>query len=329
MLSKTYANIDEQPIEEMISLSALYDNPKYTAVTIRGIVAQKSTVELREENDSLTLLTNSYVNGYNANSSIYDTRRRPAYKNLIYWYNPNLFSYGGYAPEFNQDYRGGGKGGYNVLVWDGAKSRSRNQSRLKMSYDSGKRWEIAVVDWSAVTFKDVPLQYMAWYINPYYIGSIASNYTVNPRTADYPELNNFYVEVAMNSRDEAQDGFLTPTFYPANSTGKQVYLTADNNDPGFNPYMPSAKVKKLHFGPDPTGISPTPVVVATHEESYFTVEIADRVKVTPNPSIIVAPGTPQTATAKVFCDTYPPMAPGVDGPEKVTIILEVNVTVTF
>jgi hypothetical protein len=100
-------------------------------------------------------------------------------------------------------------------------------------------------------------------------------------------------------------------------------------EPGLSPYMPSVKVKKLHFGPDPTGIVTDPVVVATHEESYFTVEIADRIKVTPNPSIVVAPSTSYEAPVYVFCDTYPPVAPGIDGPIKATIILELNVKVNF
>jgi hypothetical protein len=331
------------PLENMISLRALYDNPAYTAVTISGL-AKAQGARVREKNDSLLLFTKQTIAPYGQFTTVFDSASVPAYRTGSS-FNINNFtregqdiSYPGQAamplrgsstPRGSGEYEGGG--GYNVLIWDGANLRgAKKQAQMDFSYDiERRRWEKTVVDWTDVKFAAVPLQYMAWYVSA---GIYYPNQNVYFKgTAPYiekTELDAGVYKTFTLSIDGTKlllppvdvDNFLIPSFYPANSTEKKVYLT-EKNAP-IDPTFGGTKLTELAFDPDGN-----PLTGALFDSEgiplySYIVEIYDRIR--------IRKGIPATAdtTVNIYCDTKPPKDnSSVDSPV-VTIKLALTITAT-
>ena len=216
------------PIEDMISLKKVNQNAKYTAVTISGMVGHDRFIDVREENESLRLLTQYYIDGYNANSALYNTNRYPMYRGIVYYQDPNFFSNSGFNPIPPVVYRGpqqGQRGGFNVLIWDGANPK---QATFNVSYDNGRTFKKTTVDWNAVQFKNVALTNVKWVeappgiVNSQY-ALIAVSGTSSPYAATIT-LDQYTQDHYFPPRTSIAEGG-QPQFTPANATVKRFYFT--------------------------------------------------------------------------------------------------------
>lgn len=285
------------PLENLISLKSLYENSNYTAITISGLAGSASWIRMKETTQTVLLYTDQYLNGFTSAAAMYN-KQSPAFRELIFTLDPNVFWDGGHMPSGTLIERGSG-GGLNLLLWSGASPR---KSTFDFSTDSGKTWNTTIVDYSGVSFEPADLQYMAWYnvaptsyYPPYNTGTNPINVTAitkgtitgNTYTAGSPDANDIYTgfEITVDelALGLAVDDFLTPSFYPISAANKQVYMTNDN----------------LANGPK----------TSIRQDLNLRVEIADRIRVTRlTPNAI-------DLEISIFCNTYPPSAsPGTAVP---------------
>jgi hypothetical protein len=283
------------PLENNIRLGSLYNTAKYTAVTISGLAESKLGITMKETGSTVRLFTEAYLNAGGQNMTDYD-RSAFQWRRITFGSDPNKFPFGSYL----DIPRGSGSGGLNVLVWEGATPKN---TALEFSYDGGRTWTKTVVDYSGVSFEDVPLEYMAWYKAPQAQYYPNANSGIDPVTAIVKtpklpapagalgDISDFNVTIGGRGGNSIADNFLIPSFYPANATNKQVYLTSDNTPQG----------SKMSID---------------DRDGEWTVEIADRIRVT------CKKDGAADKTYRIFCDTYPPEVTATP----VTIVLELIVS---
>lgn len=333
------------PLEKMISLSGLFKNSKYTAVTVSGL-ARSHRTRAREKNESLLLFAKSATSPYGGFSAIFDAASIPAYREISYDLDPNLFSYKGRDTALNptrMPLRGSSieGGGYNVLIWDGAAETRgwKKQAQFDFSYDYGRTWERTVVDWSDVKFTDVPLQYMAWYVaeigEPYPYGVL-----FKPPLPTLPTLVRSPIEdgvyedfsATIYGLIEAQpsDNFVFPSFYPANSTEKKVYVTVDNQPVVSVPNDDPNDPRKLKGIALVDGNLDGTITISEKARYDYFVEIADRVRITTgshfrqtDPNGVPADGQ----EIKIFCNTKPPENPQTPAVVRGTVPVSLTLTI--
>jgi len=235
-----YGNtVTDTPLENIISLKTLSESSEYSAVTITGITTiYDSKFSVTETNPSLRLLTQIYTNNYLTNS-LFSTAGDTMKKTTQYsGTNPNYFSYNvafveGYYPvpgpsDSTRDYP---KNGMSFLMWNGPGTEKK--ARVSTSL-AKKDFEIS---WEDVTFKNVPVQYAAWYIKrtgelgaaeSVTLPSFPDNAAVDPMPTGDVSSPVTEITIAINvtkSGGSGQiDNFVTPSFYPANSNQKRVFL---------------------------------------------------------------------------------------------------------
>jgi hypothetical protein len=284
------------PLENNIRLGSLYNNAKYTAVTISGLVESKPTgAMMKETGSTIRLFTEAWLNSQGqGNMPDYD-RITFRWRQLTFGNYPNAFSI---ITNSDPIFRGSNGGGLNILIWDGASPKS---TTLEFSYDGGRTWNKTVVDYSGVSYEEVPLTYMAWYkgSSPYYpdpntavIFNFDPPLAISPNpTSGTEDIYTFSGEIRnFKFTNSSIDNFLIPSFYPSNATNKQVYLTDTNG---------------------PTGNK-----ISIISDANWTIEIADRIRVTCNKEGAT------DGTYNIFCDTYPPGGPSTP----VQIMLTLKVT---
>jgi len=247
----------DKPLENMISLKALSSeyNSQYAAVTLT-LPNIGAGVTVDETNDSLKLLTEKYYNeGSNARYDV-DANNMPWHRSITYSNNenPNYFAYVSadkytnnqieYPTPGGPDTNKLNKGGMSFLIWKGGKQNATvkaNNQTIKF-------------DWSRVNFKSEPLIYAAWYPLPSTI--ISLDPATDPPNGNNP-LPDFHYKVTVpigNASTGAWvDNFITPSFYPENSTEKRVTLAT-------------------------TRIETTPANPEDEGGSYITVSLADRIR---------------------------------------------------
>jgi hypothetical protein len=246
------------PLEDQISLASISKNSNYTALTFSGMVLSRSGVRVDEFNESLRLsaqLRPFYNTAINTNAF-------PAERSMYFYNDPNLFLLNGSE---NRDVSAGRpRGGFDVLIWDGA---AKKTAAFAILYDGDRTPRRFLVDWNAVSFENVPLQYMAWYNTP--SPTLPEGVTVSAvgPTSGYNSIYTVTVTgVGKMATATSIDNFVTPSFYPANATNRSVSITSG------------------------------------YDTGDFDVEIADRIKVTRNPTSSKG----YAGTFEVVCQTYPP-----------------------
>ncbi|MDR0527198.1 MAG: hypothetical protein LBG79_05230 [Spirochaetaceae bacterium] len=289
----------QRPIENSFSLGTVSRNSKYTAVTISGMVQDKNFVDIIEENESLRLFSQYYITSYNRISSHFNPSRTPMLKELVYYNPPNYFSDNGSTP-VTLLYRGPNsavqKGGFNVLIWDGANPKRAN---YKISYDGGKTYSTIIVDWNNVTFAEEQLTNVTWQNTPKYTdddtvntgykvfdstncslptpsGTLIKVYTLTMNTA----LSEWYGDDIIRQYplpdhpppDSRIEG-LQPLFVPANASNKYFYFTEDDaTQTGYDPAADGFP------GLGPFGAQS--IYASNGGINYAKVELQDRLRIT-------------------------------------------------
>jgi len=311
----------EEFLEDSISFSALYDNSKYTALTISGFDYMEPYVSVKEYNNSLHVLSQSaYYLGVNYNPSL-----DPMYKSVFYKKDPRCFLASGKEStnSVNIPMRRGvtydetstnpwqyvqnGMGpGFSFILWDGASTKN---AVFKFSNDSEITWHETEVRWDTLKFNDVPLQYVAWY-------SITQDKNVKatpPSTSGSAPVatNNIYEDFTMGAYSVGADitdialqltgvtntidNFVLPSFYPANASTKRLYLMNSAGTSAING-------KEYVY------------------DGYVKAELADRICLT-------AVSTGSTVVV-VGCDTFPPDGTHSYPSNPLVIKLHIKVTVS-
>jgi hypothetical protein len=272
-------------LERQISLFSVSENAKYTAITLNGMVLTRPGVLINESNESIRLFA-QYRPFFNRATKL---NVFPAERVTYFTKDPNWFLVDGLTEQDGVGNDGYSRGGFGVLIWDGASPKT---AAFEILYDGDRTQRRFLVDWNAVTFEDVPLQYMAWYTTPPAPapapdskGDIVTVERVGP-TPTTVIVENFTVlvkNVGTMLAGTSIDNFVTPSFYPSNATNKRV------------------AIPECNLGD-------------------FTVEIADRIKIT---RIGTATGSTGDGSFTATCDTYPPPQP-TDGPLAKPITLTVT-----
>ncbi|MDR2510817.1 MAG: hypothetical protein LBC77_09265 [Spirochaetaceae bacterium] len=274
-------------LENSIALGTVSKNSKYTVATISGMLNHQNFVQVKEENNSLRLLTQYYIDGYNARSALFNPNRNPMFKDLVYYKDPNFFSENGFSPT-EEVYRGrkDQRGGFNVLIWDGAEPK---KAVYRISNDDGRTFKKFTVDWSHVKFANAPLIKVEWKnsisgvaVNPSYANGMASPGTFSPGgfmlgQSVRATLSSFYPTTDTYPPTGSIVEGLTPEFTPANATNRNFFFISatdysfiDNNDPQSFPVPRNGPPYSTKFYlPEGTNEKTAAVVV----------ELADRLRV--------------------------------------------------
>lgn len=216
-----------RPLEDSIKLGRVSENSKYTMVTISGMVPHGSYVHVKEENESLRLLTERYLTDFNKTALVYKESAVPMIKDAVYHEDPNFFSDNGLvAPKLI--YRGNEtqRGGFNLLIWDGADPK---RAVYTIQANKGPSITKVIVDWSNVRYVEVPLQKVLWQdtlpktvtsaYRPIHLVSTAhpAGYAAEAIIQEYSTAD------AVRPNKSVAEG-LSPQFMPENAANKNFYF---------------------------------------------------------------------------------------------------------
>jgi hypothetical protein len=263
-------------MEKAIALGAQNKDARFTVVTISGLVPHDRFITINEENDSLRLFSEAHEKEFNAISAVFYRESLPLRRIVTFYEDPNYFSNDGMLHN-ELVYRGSKtqKGGFNILIWNGADNK-----RAVYTVRNGHEVSKFIVDWNNVNFFDIPLMNVVW--NATQISTVISEY------------NNIILSSANEASKQYVANATIKSYTSSDIDGRPPLSVAEGLAPTFSPS--NATVKKFYFK-DTSGIIYQDNFL---ELDHVRFEVADRVRV----SAIKNAGTTSLERANLIIELY-------------------------